>query len=234
MNRTHPDVMSGVFNVQEWDMADQTSGSEGTAGNANAAAGGIVPWIVVGLISCVVGSLVPFGMAMLTAPAAAHGTDGSEEAPGVDLDSGHDGGHGGGHGSGHGSAEKSGHGSDHGKGAAGTGSSSPNKGAMAFISYGDVTVNLDEQRLNRYLRIKIVLQTRRADESAVKAAINEKELLLRNWLVSHLSDKELDEIRGKAGQNMLRREIRDYFNATLFPDHVERVYDVLFQEFNVQ
>ncbi|WP_437192240.1 flagellar basal body-associated FliL family protein [Planctomicrobium sp. SH527] len=227
MNRIPLMVRQEVFNVQECDMADQTSGSEGTAGAAKASSGGIVPWIIVGLISCVVGSLVPFAMAMLNAPAAAHGTDGSEDGAGVDIDSGH--------GSGHGSSDsKSGHGSDHGKGAGGTGSSSPNKGAMAFISYGDVTVNLDEQRLNRYLRIKIVLQTRRADESAVKAAISEKELLLRNWLVSHLSDKELDEIRGKAGQNMLRREIRDYFNASLFPDHVERVYDVLFQEFNVQ
>jgi flagellar basal body-associated protein FliL len=109
-----------------------------------------------------------------------------------------------------------------------------NSRAMAFITYGDVTVNLAEARMNRYLRLKIVLHVRKSDQAIVEAALAEKDLVIRNWLVSHLSDKELDDIRGKAGQNMLRREIRDYFNTTLFNDNYERIYGVLFQEFNVQ
>lgn len=110
----------------------------------------------------------------------------------------------------------------------------PRSSSMKFVPYREVTVNLDEARMNRYLRLKIALYIREADENVVSSAIAKKDLILRNWMVSHLSDKELDDIRGKAGQNMLRREIRDYFNATLFDDNYDRIYDVLFDEFNVQ
>ncbi|MCA9053179.1 MAG: flagellar basal body-associated FliL family protein [Planctomycetaceae bacterium] len=105
---------------------------------------------------------------------------------------------------------------------------------MLFVPFGDVTVNLDEGRMNRYLRIKISLQIDKTQEQFVNDALTQRGLVLRNWLISHLSDKELDEIRGAAGQNMLRREIRDQFNIVLCPDGFDRVFDVLFEEFNVQ
>ncbi len=105
---------------------------------------------------------------------------------------------------------------------------------IAFVPFGDVTVNLNEGRMNRYLRLKISLQIDKAQDAIVKQAVDKQGLILRNWLLSHLSDKELDEIRGAAGQNMLRREIRDQFNSVLFPDGYDRIYDVLFEEFNVQ
>jgi flagellar basal body-associated protein FliL len=103
-----------------------------------------------------------------------------------------------------------------------------------FLPFGEVTVNLNEGRMNRYLRLKISLQIDKTQEKLVQEAIDKQGLILRNWLLSHLSDKELDEIRGAAGQNMLRREIRDQFNTVLFADGFDRVYDVLFEEFNVQ
>ncbi|WP_437187503.1 flagellar basal body-associated FliL family protein [Planctomicrobium sp. SH668] len=121
----------------------------------------------------------------------------------------------------------------HGHGG-GSGTHTASSNGMKFLPYREVTVNLDEARMNRYLRIKIVLHIREADEKLITAAIAKNDLILRNWMVSHLSDKELDDIRGKAGLNMLRREIRDYFNSTLFDDKYERIYDVLFDEFNVQ
>ncbi|SFI36596.1 flagellar basal body-associated FliL family protein [Planctomicrobium piriforme] len=196
-------------------MADHAPATDAQAAPAAKSAGGILPWVIVGVVAAAIGAAAPFGMSMLSAGGSSH----HEGAPAAETaDSGHGSSHGGGsHGGGS-------------HGAAVSTSTSP----MVFVTYGEVTVNLDEQRMNRYLRLKIVLHVRRADETVVKAAMSEKELLLRNWLVSHLSDKELDDIRGKAGQNMLRREIRDHFNAALFPDHYERIYDVLFQEFNVQ
>jgi flagellar basal body-associated protein FliL len=194
-------------------MSEQNQTTEAGAA-APAAKGGIVPWIVVGVVASGIGAAVPFGMSMLSGSTSSHAAEGEHGTSAPESAS-----HGGGHGSGHGASATA---------------TTPGSSPMVFIQYGEVTVNLDEQRMNRYLRIKIVLHVRRTDESIVKTAISEKELLLRSWLVSHLSDKELDEIRGKAGQNMLRREIRDQFNATLFPDHYERIYDVLFQEFNVQ
>ena len=58
--------------------------------------------------------------------------------------------------------------------------------------------------------------------------------ILRTWLTSHLADKSMEDVRGKAGINRLRREIQDQFNALLFDDGHERVRDVLFEEFHVE
>jgi flagellar FliL protein len=102
------------------------------------------------------------------------------------------------------------------------------------IPFGDVTVNLDEGRMNRYLRLKIAVLIAKEEEQIVTEAITAKTAILKSWLLSHLSDKTLEEIRGTAGLNMLRREIRREFNETLFSDRRDRVYDVLFEEFNVQ
>lgn len=88
--------------------------------------------------------------------------------------------------------------------------------------------------MNRYLRLKISLQINKDEEESILETLEKRRLILRNWLLSHLSDKDLDSIRGAAGQNMLRREIRDQFNTVLFPDGYDRIHDVLFEEFNVQ
>ena len=103
-----------------------------------------------------------------------------------------------------------------------------------FIPFGDITVNLNEGRLNRYLRLKIALQVDKLQVEKVTQAIEKQKLVLRNWLLSHLSDKDQEQIRGAAGQNLLRREIRERFNALLFDDGYDRIYDVLFEEFNIQ
>ncbi|MBT5019765.1 MAG: hypothetical protein HON04_13600 [Planctomicrobium sp.] len=108
------------------------------------------------------------------------------------------------------------------------------KNGMTYVPFGEVTVNLDEGRMNRYLRIKMSLQVKEKDKPEVEELLTKKELILKNWLLSHLSDKTLDEIRGKAGQNLLRRELRTYFNSAMFTDGQERIFDILFEEFNVQ
>lgn len=102
------------------------------------------------------------------------------------------------------------------------------------LDFGEVTVNLNEARMNRYLRLKISLQIDKTQEQMVTLQLGKQNQVLRNWLISSLSDKQLDEVRGAAGQNMLRREIRDRFNDVLFSDGFDRIYDVLFDEFNVQ
>ena len=102
------------------------------------------------------------------------------------------------------------------------------------VPFGEVTVNLDEGRMNRYLRLKISVLISKDEEKLVMDAMASKTPILKNWLLSHLSDKTLDEIRGKAGQNMLRREIRRQFNETMFTDRRDHIYDVLFEEFNIQ
>ena len=104
----------------------------------------------------------------------------------------------------------------------------------AFIPFGEVVVNIDDGRLNRYLRLNLTLQVHVDHVEEVTTRMESRRILLKNWLLSHLSDKDMEEIRGAVGQNRLRREIRDEFNTVLFPDGFDRIHDVLFEEFNVQ
>lgn len=193
---------------------------------------GIIVWLLAAVVSGGVGFAVPIflpmGDAGDSAKAAAEGTEehghetaaASHGAPAAAAhgDSGHGGG--GGHGA-------SGH------GGGGHGTTNPNA-TVAFVNFGDIVVNLDEGRLNRYLRLKIMLQVKPQDEGIVTTEMETQRTVLKSWLLSYLSDKTLSDIRGAAGQGMLRREIQEYFNTTLFPDGKDRVYDVLFDEFNIQ
>ena len=116
----------------------------------------------------------------------------------------------------------------------------PTQEDTVFLPFGEpgkdqsVVVNLDEGRMSRYLRIAISLQIPKSQEENFKKQIETKKIVLRNWLLSKISDLDLDDIRGAAGQNRLRREIREQFNTVLCPDGYDQIYDVLFEEFNVQ
>ncbi len=107
-------------------------------------------------------------------------------------------------------------------------------GKPGYVEFGEAVANLNDGRMTRYLRIKITLQTDEAQVAGIEALLKTHEAVLRNWLLSHISDKTMEDIRGAAGQNRLRREIQEQFNAVLFPDGIDRISDVLFEEFNVQ
>ena len=105
---------------------------------------------------------------------------------------------------------------------------------VTFVPFGEIVVNLDEDRLNRYLRVSITLQLDEPFREEAEKLVEKNRAILKSWLLSYLSDKGMDEIRGAAGQNRLRREIQDKFNSVLYPDGVDRIQDILFEEFNVQ
>ena len=103
-----------------------------------------------------------------------------------------------------------------------------------FIDFDEVTVNLDESRFNRYLALSISLEVAEVQKLAIEKLIDEKKAVLNNWLIIHLADKSLEDVRGKFGHNRLRREIHDFFNMTLFDDGIERIQDVLLKKINIQ
>lgn len=103
-----------------------------------------------------------------------------------------------------------------------------------FIPFEELSVNLNEGRMNRYLRLVMTFQIDKEDKEMIEPLIESKKAILRSWLVSYLSDLQLEDIRGAAGQNRIRREIQDNFNTLLFPDGYDRIRDVLFEEFNIQ
>jgi flagellar protein FliL len=96
-----------------------------------------------------------------------------------------------------------------------------------------VVVNLNEVQ-QHYLRFKMALEVDASQEKVVVDLIREHKVALLNWLILHVGDKDMDDVRGAAGKNMLRREILERFNSMLFKDGYDRIYDVLFQEFTIQ
>jgi flagellar FliL protein len=104
----------------------------------------------------------------------------------------------------------------------------------AFIPFGDVVVNLAEDRLTRYLRVKLVLVVDHSEEKEMTEEVTKNKAILKNWLIGYLSDKSLKDVNGAAGVNRLRREIQEQFNSLLGAGKVDKVSDVLFEEFVVQ
>ncbi|GBD35373.1 hypothetical protein HRbin36_00485 [bacterium HR36] len=112
--------------------------------------------------------------------------------------------------------------------------SSSQEEKTAFVPFGDVVVNLHEERLTRYLRLKIVLEVQESEEKQLHEMLNRRKAPLKSWLISYLADRTLDEVRGTVGINRIRREIRDHFNEMLYPDGREVIRQVHFEEFTVQ
>lgn len=105
---------------------------------------------------------------------------------------------------------------------------------QAFIEFEEIVVNLNDDRYSRYVTCVFSLQVANSQQAAIQALVDEKRVVLKNWIIAHLRDKKLEDVRGKLGHNTLRREIHDKFNALLFSDGIERIQDVLFQDFKVQ
>ena len=106
--------------------------------------------------------------------------------------------------------------------------------APAFVPFGEVVVNLADQRMSRYLRLNITMQVKTSDSEQATADVETHKAILRNWLLGYLSNLQLEDIRGASGQNRIRREIQNYFNEVLSADGVDVVQDILFEDFTVQ
>ena len=102
------------------------------------------------------------------------------------------------------------------------------------IPFGEVTVNLGEERLNRYLRVKILVAVEEPDAKDMGELLTKQKAFLKDWLISYLFAQSSQDVGRKLGVNRIRREIRDQFNAMLYPGGEEKVVDILFDEFVVQ
>lgn len=104
-----------------------------------------------------------------------------------------------------------------------------------YVQFGDVVANLAEGRATRYVKVNLTLQVPSEDAPAVRRLVEgEKKAVFQDWLLSYLSDKQLEEVTGGTALAKLRRDIQDGFNAVLAEHGEERVEGVLFTEFNIQ
>ena len=105
---------------------------------------------------------------------------------------------------------------------------------IVFIEFEEVVSNINDPSSTRFVNLVISLQVAGSQEEAITKLVEEKSPLLKNWLLGHMQDKNLEQLRGKLGVNLLRREIFDKFNNMLFTDGIERIQDVLVIDFKVQ
>lgn len=105
---------------------------------------------------------------------------------------------------------------------------------MAFVDFEEVVVNLNDSRYSRFVSCTFSVQVAETQQEAIQELVTENEAVLTNWLIAHLREKKLEDVRGKLGHNTLRREIRDTFNELLFTDGIERIQDVYFKDFKIQ
>jgi flagellar protein FliL len=104
----------------------------------------------------------------------------------------------------------------------------------AVIAFGDTVVNLRDGRGGRFIRVKILLVVASADEKHIGEHMHKQKPFLKTWLISYLADQSVEDVLRTTGINRIRREIRDQFNALLFPDGSEKIMDILFDDFLVQ
>jgi flagellar FliL protein len=116
----------------------------------------------------------------------------------------------------------------------GGGEGAKKEAKRATIPFGEVVVNLHEERLTRYLRVKIILVVDGNHEKELTEKINQNQVFMQSWLNAYLADKSIKEVSGTTGQNRLRREILENFNNLLEPAGAETIQEVLFKEFVVQ
>lgn len=102
------------------------------------------------------------------------------------------------------------------------------------VPFGDAVVNLAEERMTRYLRLKIVLMVDAEHEKEATERLTEKKAPMKSWLISHLAGKTLKDVSGTVGVNRLQREILERFEDILYPDGEGYLKGVLFEEFVVQ
>jgi flagellar basal body-associated protein FliL len=111
---------------------------------------------------------------------------------------------------------------------------SPEDLKETFVPFCEATVNLNEARQSRYLKVKIVLTVVNKNKKSLTGRLEERNAVLKNWLIAYLSDKGLKDVSGRAAINRIRREILVQLNVLLYPGVEGPILDVLFEDFVVQ
>jgi flagellar basal body-associated protein FliL len=105
---------------------------------------------------------------------------------------------------------------------------------LASVAVGDVAVNLAEERMTRFLRVKIALQCEHSAEGKLHELVEKNKAALKSWAIGHLAGKSLKEVSGTVAIHRLQREMLERFDEMLFPDGESPLRAVLFEEYLVQ
>jgi flagellar FliL protein len=91
-----------------------------------------------------------------------------------------------------------------------------------------VVVNLGGISSNRYLRVQTSLEVGNEDDQKM---ISEKEVILRDKMISFFSSKTMRDVETEGGLFKLRLELKDILNELVGSGIIKRIY---FSDFIVQ
>lgn len=104
-----------------------------------------------------------------------------------------------------------------------------------FFELDAVLANLDEPGVTRFLRASITIQfTKEYDVTVGGPLVNEKKMILRDWLTTYFAGLTIEDVRGTMSLARIKNQIRDQFNEMLFPDSKPLVHAIILKEFAVQ
>lgn len=103
-----------------------------------------------------------------------------------------------------------------------------------IVPFGEVVVNLSEERMTRYLRLKVAVVVDAEAEKEVTELLTQQKPALKSKMIGHIAGKTLKDVSGTVGVNRLQREVFDKFEDVLYPDGHSRIRAVLFEEYVVQ
>jgi flagellar basal body-associated protein FliL len=104
----------------------------------------------------------------------------------------------------------------------------------AIVPFGEVVVNLSEDRLQRYLRVKIAVLAEAEAEKEVTELLTKKKAAVKSAMIAHLAGKSLKDVSGSVGVTRTQRELLERLEDVVYPDGGSRVKAVLFEEYVVQ
>ncbi len=106
--------------------------------------------------------------------------------------------------------------------------------ATATVPFGEVVVNLAEERMQRYLRVKIAVLVDGSAEKEVTELLTKHKAAVKSKLIGHIAGKTLKDVSGSVGVARLQRELLERIEDVLYPNGGGHVRSVLFEEYVVQ
>ncbi|QEL19378.1 flagellar basal body-associated FliL family protein [Limnoglobus roseus] len=104
-----------------------------------------------------------------------------------------------------------------------------------LIPFGEVTVNLKEERLTRYLRVKLSIQVDETDYRILEARVEKKKTELKNAAITFLTDRTLADVRHTQGVRGVSDGLKKAFGEVLAPGAKSNpIKDILFDEYLIQ
>jgi flagellar basal body-associated protein FliL len=104
-----------------------------------------------------------------------------------------------------------------------------------YTKMDSIVANLDEPGVTRYVKVSIILElSPKLDSINGEIFLEEKKILLQDWMTTYLAGLSLEDVRGSRNLNRIKREVLDQFNKLLFGPDKAYVEKVLFKEFAVQ